>query len=107
MDIALLLKKDLTLEEVFYYAAYIHVAFVDVYPFGDGNGRIGRLFEKLFLAEKLGPQAWLVQSEKNYYMHHQSYYRNLRLLGLEYETLNYSNALPFLTMLPQSLTMNS
>jgi hypothetical protein len=64
------------------------------------------LIEKWFLAEKIGEKAWLIQSEKNYYSKHQAYYKNLRRLGLEYETLDYSKALPFMLMLPQSLTIN-
>ena len=31
------------------------------------------------------------------------YYSNIRLLGLEYPELDYSKALPFLLMLPESV----
>lgn len=77
-----------------------------IHPFDDGNGRCARLLEKWFLAEKLGAKAWLIQSGKNYYMQHRTYYTNIRLLGLEYDTLDYSAALPFLRMLPASITMD-
>lgn len=102
-DIELLLKQELTLNEVFFFAAMIHLVFVKIHPWNDGNGRSARLIEKWFLAQKLGEKAWFVQSEKNYYQQHQTYYKNIRLLGLEYPELDYSKALPFLLMLPDSL----
>lgn len=105
-DLSHLLSTPLSLQEVFYYAALLHLVFVKIHPFDDGNGRTSRLIEKWFLAEKLGEKAWLIQSEKNYYMQHKTYYKNIRLLGLEYEELDYSKSLPFLQMLPQSLVVN-
>jgi len=101
-DIATLLKEKLTIEEVFYYASMIHLVFVKIHPWNDGNGRSARLLEKWFLAEKLGPKAWFLQSEKMYYQKHQNYYRNIRVLGLEYIELKYENALGFLLMLPET-----
>lgn len=105
-DLDTLLKMELSLQEVFFFASLLHLVFVKIHPFDDGNGRSSRLIEKWFLAEKLGEKAWLIQSEKNYYVNHQTYYKNIRLLGLEYEALDYTKALPFLLMLPQSLTIN-
>jgi Fic family protein len=105
-DLEYLLAVPLSVQEVFYYASLLHLVFVKIHPFDDGNGRTSRLIEKWFLAEKLGEKAWLIQSEKNYYRRHQSYYSNIRLLGLEYEQLDYSRSIPFLTMLPQSLDVN-
>jgi hypothetical protein len=64
----------------------------------------GRLLEKWFLAQKLGDKAWFVDSERHYYQQHQTYYNNLRVLGLEYHELDYSKAMPFLLMLPNSLS---
>jgi len=104
-DLEYLLSAQLSIQEVFYYASLLHLVFVKIHPFDDGNGRTSRLIEKWFLAEKLGEKAWLIQSEKNYYRKHQTYYNNIRLLGLEYETLDYSKSVPFLAMLPQSLVV--
>jgi Fic family protein len=99
-DITVLLQQNLNIEEVFYYAAFIHLVFVKIHPWNDGNGRSARLIEKWFIAQKLGNKAWFLQSEKMYYNHHNTYYVNLRSLGLEYSELDYSKALLFLLMLP-------
>lgn len=97
-DIDLLIKKDLNPWEVFYYAAFIHLVFVKIHPFQDGNGRTARLMEKWFLIEKIGQKATSVQLEKNYYNQIKSYYSNIKKLGLEYEELDYSKSLDFLLM---------
>jgi Fic family protein len=102
-DIATLLNADLSLEETFFFASMVHLVFVKIHPWNDGNGRSARLLEKWFLAQKLGENAWFVQSEKHYYQQHQTYYNNIRALGLEYPELDYAKALPFLLMLPQSI----
>ncbi len=105
-DLNLLLKTELTIEEIFYFASMIHLVFVKIHPWNDGNGRSARLYEKWFLAQKLGEKAWFLQSEKMYYNHHQTYYTNIRKLGLEYLELDYSKRLPFLLMLPKTLEIN-
>ena len=102
-DIAFLKKEKLTHQEVFYFASFIHIVFVNVHPFEDGNGRAGRLLEKWFIAEMLGTKAWFLQSEMNYYKNVNDYYKNLNSLGMFYEQLDYSKALPFLQMLPNCL----
>jgi Fic family protein len=104
-DIATLKNQELTVTEVFYFAAFIHLVFVNIHPFEDGNGRAGRLLEKWFIAQKLGSKAWYVQSELNYYNHVNDYYKNLNRLGVFYEELDYNNALPFLLMLPNALAL--
>lgn len=102
-DIGILLQQDMNTGEAFFYAAYIHLVFVKIHPWNDGNGRCARLIEKWFLAEKLGEKAWFAESEKMYYQQHQIYYSNIRLLGLEYPGLDYNKALPFLLMLPTAV----
>jgi Fic family protein len=105
-DIKVLLAAKITIEEVFFYASLIHLVFVKIHPWNDGNGRSARLLEKWFLAQKLGEKGWFVQSEKMYYQQHQTYYSNIRLLGLEYPKLDYNQALPFLLMLPNAVLLS-
>lgn len=94
-DLNSLLETEMSIEQVFFYAAMIHLVFVKIHPWNDGNGRSARLVEKWFLAQKLGDRAWFVQSEKMYYQQHPNYYANIRALGLEYPSLDYKKALPF------------
>jgi Fic family protein len=102
-DLLTLLTTDLSFEEVFFFASLLHLVFLKIHPFEDGNRRTVRLIEKWFLAEKLGTKAWFVQSERYYYSKHQAYYNTIRALGLEYDLLDYSAALPFLRMLGNSI----
>jgi Fic family protein len=102
-DIDYLLQTELKIEEVFYFASFIHLVFVKIHPWNDGNGKTARLLEKWFLAQKLGDKAWFIQSEKMYYENHNAYYNNIRHLGIEYSELDYKQALPFLLMLPKTI----
>lgn len=106
-DIKVLIDKKLSFPEVFYFASFIHLIFLKIHPWNDGNGRSARLIEKWFLAEKLGDKAWFVQSEKFYYSNQKQYYNNLRNLGFDYENLDYNNALPFVEMLYKSISPES
>lgn len=100
--ISILLKTKLTTAEIFYYAAYIHLVFVNIHPFVDGNGRATRLIEKWFLAKMLGDNAWCITSEKNYWDNRPTYYKNLQI-GVNYYEVKYEKSVPFLLMLPNSL----
>ena len=73
----LLRNVDLSEAEMFYYAALIHLVFLKIHPFQDGNGRTARLIEKWFLMEKIGPKATAIQLEKNYYKQLDKYYHCL------------------------------
>lgn len=101
-DISILLKGKLTTAEIFYYAAYIHLVFVNIHPFVDGNGRATRLIEKWFIAKMLGDNAWCITSEKNYWDNTATYYKNLQI-GVNYYEVKYEKSIPFLLMLPNSL----
>lgn len=101
-DISILLKTKLTTAEVFYFAAFIHLVFVNIHPFVDGNGRATRLIEKWFLAQMLGGNAWCITSEKNYWDNRPTYYKNLQI-GVNYYEVKYEKSVPFLLMLPNSL----
>lgn len=98
-NILVLVKEEFSLEEIFYFASVIHLIFVHIHPFKDGNGRAARLLEKWFLTEKLGDQYWKISSEKYYKDNQEQYYANLNL-GVNYYELNYANCIPFLLMLP-------
>lgn len=102
-DINVLLEKDLNPFEIFYYASLIHLVFVKIHPFQDGNGRTARLIEKWFLIEKIGQKATSVQLEKNYFKNLTHYYSNIKKLGLEYDFLDYSKCLDFLLMTVQGI----
>ncbi len=93
-----LIKADLNPFEVFNYAAFVHLVFVKIHPFQDGNGRTAHFIEKWFLIEKIGQKAAPVQLEKNYYTNLKAYYSNLRKLGLEYDNQEYTKSLDFLLM---------
>ena len=99
-----LAELNLEIDEAFYYASLIHLVFVKIHPFNDGNGRTARLLEKWFLSSKLGEKAWYIPSELYYYNNVKAYYHNLARVGLFYEELKYERGIPFLLMLPQSLT---
>jgi len=97
-DIDLLLSKESDPYEIFYFAALIHLVFVKIHPFQDGNGRTARLLEKWFLMRKIGRKAVAVQLEKYYYKNIKDYYKNIMKLGLEYHELDYGKSLDFLLM---------
>jgi len=101
-DIKELINADLSHKEIFYYASMLHLLFEKIHPFMDGNGRAGRLLEKWFLSEKLGENAWSIQSEQYYAKRRAEYYKKIHM-GYNYYSLKMEKCVPFLLMLPKCL----
>lgn len=87
---------------VFYFASLIHLRFVHIHPFRDGNGRAARLIEKWFITEKLGHDFWEISSEEYYKVNQTRYYETINL-GVNFYELNYDKCIGFLEMLPNCL----
>ena len=102
-DLDLIVNSNLNDYEIFYYASLLHLVFVKIHPFQDGNGRTARLIEKWFLRQKIGEKAAAIQLEKYYFINNADYYRNIRKIGLEYEFLDYSKSVDFLLMTAKSI----
>lgn len=108
-DVRTLRRTDLSVDDVFYHAALMHLVFVHLHPFEDGNGRAARLLEKWFLADKLGSRAWKIPSEEYYWRRRPAYYAALHLgptfYDLDYDTggPDASRCVPFMTLLPNAL----
>lgn len=101
-DVQSLLSRTLSIDEVFYYASWLHLRLAQIHPFADGNGRTARLVEKWFLSDQLGDKAWFIQSEFMYFKRQSAYYKNINL-GPSYTKLEQRHCLPFLLMLPGAL----
>jgi Fic family protein len=96
-DVETLCATALTPEAAFYHAALLHLVFVHIHPFSDGNGRSVRILEKWFLAQHLGAWAWRVPSETFYLERRKDYYAAIKL-GVNYYELDYGRCVPFLVM---------
>jgi Fic family protein len=101
-DITKLLSENLNEKEVFYHASLIHLVFVHIHPFMDGNGRTARLIEKWFIAEKLGQNFWIIPSEEYYKNHQEEYFETINI-GINYYELDYDKCVNFLKLLPSCL----
>lgn len=101
-DVAELKKASLSDDEVFYHAALLHLVFVHIHPFQDGNGRAARLLEKWFLVSQLGNKAWQIPAEQFYAEHRAEYYRNIKI-GPNFYILDYNRCIPFLKMLTEAV----
>ena len=104
-DITFLLAQKLTTKESFYFASLIHLWFAKIHPYNDGNGRAARLLEKWFLSSAIGEVAWSIPAEVYYWENRPAYYKNLALIGTDYESLNWNKCASFLNMLPNSLRL--
>ena len=102
-EVDALCLRELRTDEAFYYAALLHLVFVNIHPFIDGNGRSARLLEKWFLAKHIGPIAWSIRSEKYVINHRDDHYEALARLGSQWGTLDYDHCIPFLLLLPRAL----
>jgi len=101
-DINELLLKEISIEQLFYHAALIHLKFVHIHPLWDGNGRTARLLEKWFLSKKINSRAWKIETEKYYKENINTYYKAINL-GVNYYELNYNNCIPFLLLITKAL----
>lgn len=101
-DLRSLKRQPQDIASVLYHASLLHLVFVHIHPFQDGNGRTARVLEKWFLSSYLGKRAWQIPSEQYYKEHLAEYYKNIKI-GLNYHELNYDLCVPFLTMLVKSL----
>lgn len=95
-------QRRMTTAQAFYFAALLHLVFVHIHPFQDGNGRAAGLLEKWLLAQFLDTKEWHIPSEKYYQEHRSAYYQRLKI-GLNYYTLDYGRCVPFLQMLPEAM----
>jgi len=92
-------KRKLTMDEIFFYASVIHLVFVTLHPFYDGNGRLGRLLEKWFIVAKLEDEKyWHLPTEEYYRVNKSEYYSRL-----EIAQTNLKNSIGFIRMLPNSI----
>lgn len=95
-----LLSKKLSITEAVFWASWVHLELALIHPFLDGNGRTARLLEKWFLAESVGDNSWILQTEEFYFRNRTAYYKNLKL-GAHYWDVSMNKSKTFLSMLAQ------
>jgi len=89
-----LFERKIKRGEVYVWSMYLHIMIALIHPFADGNGRVARLIEKWFLAEKLGGKYWYIESERFYFENLKKYYASLSL-GVNYWEVNFKKLKKF------------
>jgi len=89
-----LLDKKMIEREVYIISLWIHLQFVLIHPFSDGNGRMARLLQKWFLTQKLDKKYWRLETEEYYWNNLNEYYGSLKL-GNNYWDVEYKYANKF------------
>lgn len=97
-----LIREEMSLSEIFYHAALIHLKMYLIHPFVKNNIKAAILLEKWFISEKLGKDYLKLPSEKYYALNKDRYNTNT-LIGTMYNNVDDKRILPFLLMLPESL----
>lgn len=102
-----LMKKKMDFSEVVFWASWVHLSVALVHPFLDGNGRMARLAEKWFIAEKLKDEnIWTLQTEHYYFKNRSDYYSSLKL-GKNYWDVKLQKSDTFFELLPDFLKKNN
>ena len=96
---------ELTASEAVFFAGLIHLKIAQIHPFVDGNGRMARLVEKRFLAQKFGLSIWSLQPEKFVWENRSEYYTKINL-GQDYYNLNFDKAIDFCEFVTQGYLNN-
>ena len=95
-------QGEINTMKIFFFASYIHLRFVHIHPFMDGNGRMARILEKWIIANCVGKNIWSVQTEEIYKNNRQQYYDSINI-GVNFYERDYNKAFPFLSLLPNNL----
>jgi Fic family protein len=56
IDMDLLLKTELDFKEILFFASMLHLVFVKIHPFEDGNGRTARCWKNGSSQKSLAPK---------------------------------------------------